>query len=334
MIESKKRVLLFCPNFFGYDKRLYQAIQEEGFEVDLYDERPSNSFFGKLFLRLNLGFYKTFVRKYLRGIIEENQGKKYDYIFMIKSEAAGEKEVAILREAYPEAKFILYFWDAVENIPDGEKKIGLYDRVLTFDRKDAEKYSLIFRPLFFGKDYEAKEASAKKDYAYEFAFIGTAHSDRPKIVKILGEKCTEKGLGYFSFLFLPHPMLFFYNKILNRDYRGIKMHDVTFQRIDSKKITDIYENSRCVLDVEHTKQNGLTMRTIELIGMKKKIITTNTGIREYDFFNPVNICVIDRKNPKIDDEFLSRPYEEIPSEIMNRYTLRSFIRDIFDLKEE
>jgi len=35
MEQKKKRVLMFCPSFFGYDKRLANAIRNEGYEVDL-----------------------------------------------------------------------------------------------------------------------------------------------------------------------------------------------------------------------------------------------------------------------------------------------------------
>ena len=75
------------------------------------------------------------------------------------------------------------------------------------------------------------------------------------------------------------------------------------------------------------------MRTIEMVGMGKKLITTNTGIQNYDFYHPNNICVIDRHDPQIPAEFWNSPYVPISRSILQRYSLRAFVEDIFDVKE-
>ena len=46
---------------------------------------------------------------------------------------------------------------------------------------------------------------------------------------------------------------------------------------------------RCVVDVENPGQHGLTMRSIEIIGLKRKFITTNPDIVNYDFYNSNNM---------------------------------------------
>ena len=85
--------------------------------------------------------------------------------------------------------------------------------------------------------------------------------------------------------------------------------------------------------MEHSAQRGLTMRTIEMIGVGKKLITTNKGIRDYDFYNADNIYVIDRENPVVSEEFWTSSYKEISTEILNRYSIESFVKDIFSVKE-
>ena len=330
--EFKKSALMFCPTFFGYEKHVAEAISAEGIDVDLYDERPGKSFIDKVSLRLNLKVYKPVVRKYIKKIIEKNSGKQYDYVFVVKSEAVGEKEVEMLRSAYPNAQFILYLWDSVENVPDGEKKLALYDRVLTFDPFDAETYGLKLRPLFFQKEYEA-EYEQKTDYRYEVAFIGTAHTARPRIMKQLEMQCKQRGKDSFSYLFLPHPMVYFYNKLINPDYKNITKKDIRFNSISPSQIKEIYTESLCILDVEHSAQRGLTMRTIEMIGLNKKLITTNQNIAKYDFYNKSNICIINKENPIVPEEFWNSPYIPIKNEVLQRYSLRSFVQEIFDIRE-
>ena len=78
------------------------------------------------------------LRKYIKMVIEQNKDKQYDYVLVVKSEAFGEKELELLRNAYKNAEFILYLWDSVVNVPDGEKKklslCGGTDTELLFKR--------------------------------------------------------------------------------------------------------------------------------------------------------------------------------------------------------
>ena len=150
MSQTRKKVLMFCPTFFGYENRIAEAFRDEGFDVALYNERPNNGFVCKTALRLNLKFYKRVVTNYIKKIIEGNDSKSFDFILVVKGEAISEKEITLLKKAYPNAKTVLYLWDSVANVPDGEKKLDLYDRLLTFDPVDAEKYNIKLRPLFFG----------------------------------------------------------------------------------------------------------------------------------------------------------------------------------------
>ena len=327
-----KNVLMFCAEFFGYREQMTQALRDLGCNVDLYDERPKNDVLTKTMVRYNIGLIRPSLRKYYRQIIAQNQGKRYDYVFVVKGEAINEEILSLLRCAYPEAKFILYLWDSVSNIPDCANRLRLYDRALTFDPVDAKQYAMVLRPLFFGKEYEAAQEPAGT-YTYDVAFIGTAHSDRPRIVKMLEAQCEARGGACFHYLFLPHKLVYLYNKVLNRNYRRVRKGDIHFTPISSQQIREVYQKSRCILDVEHKAQRGLTMRTIEMVGMGKKLITTNQSVRDYDFYDPRNICVIDRENPVVDEAFWRQAYAPLPPDILRRYSLQAFLEDIFDMNE-
>ena len=92
----------------------------------------------------------------------------------------------------------------------------------------------------------------------------------------------------------------------------------------------IYADSKCIVDVENPGQHGLTMRSIETLGLRRKFITTNADIINYDFYNPNNILVIDRKNPIVNMSFFDKAYEELPKEIYEKYSLRSWIINVLN----
>lgn len=328
-----KRILMFSNSFFNYNEMIVSQLKELGCIVDLYDERPNNHVLTKIMLRYNIKLIRPKVNSYYKRIIEENKTNQYDYIFVIKSESITPKIIRNLREAFPKAEVILYLWDAIANVPEGKKKLSFYDKVLTFDPIDAKNYGLKLRPLFYAKDFENLDKPSK-NYKYDMSFIGTAHSIRPKIVSILEEQCKKQNRKCYSFLFLPHKIVFLYNKLLNRDYSKVKLSDISFSPLSAKEINDIYSQTRCVLDVEHKNQKGLTMRTFELLGMQKKIITTNPQIENYDFYNQNNICIIDRNNPQVPESFWDSEFIPVPKEILENYSLKHFIFDIFIAKGE
>lgn len=323
-----KRILMFCPSFFGYDKKMAEALRSQGHQVDLYDERVSNNVFAKICIRYNMQFFHPVLDHYIARIITENANKQYDYIFIIKGEGLTRNGLSMLRSAYPKAKQILYLWDSLDNIADGVDKLSLYDKVLTFDPEDAKEYSLIFRPLFYHKGFSGK--AEPTEFNYDIAFIGTAHSSRPRIVKTLTAQCEAKGRKFYSYLFTPHYLVYLYNKLLNKEYRDVKWSDLQTQSLPAQTVREIYDISRCVLDVEHGRQRGLTMRTIEMLGMGKKVITTNALIAQYDFYNPKNFFILDRANPVLDVAFLDASYEPLSKELQEKYSLDSFLKEIFE----
>ena len=328
MAQKRKKILMFCPAFFGYENRMAEVFRDEGFDISLYDERPNKSFICKTALRLNLKFYKPVVKNYIKKIIEQNIDMQFEYVFVVKGEAIGEKEIQMLRKAYPNAKMILYFWDSVANVPDGEKKIALYDRVLTFDPNDAKKYGIPFLPIPYGKEYTKCEES--NDYEYDVSFIGTAHSVRPRVVKQIKKQCERMGRKCFTYFYSPHILVFLFNKLINKDYRYISLKEVNFCSLSTKEVCDIYNASRCVLDIEHPKQHGTTTRPVEMLPMKKKIITTNHYVKNFDFYNQNNFLIIDRDNPKIDESFFESEYIPVQQDILNNYSPKKFVETLLN----
>ena len=85
-----------------------------------------------------------------------------------------------------------------------------------------------------------------------------------------------------------------------------------------------------ILDVTAKDQSGLSMRTIESIGMMKKIATNNRYIREYDFFSSKNVFIYgEEDNFVIDKDWLDQKYE-LDSKIYNKYSIDSWVHTILE----
>ena len=112
-------------------------------------------------------------------------------------------------------------------------------------------------------------------------------------------------------------------KSRNLSSNCIHIYGLTLQEA-AKKMGE----SKIAVDVQFGSQAGLTMRTIESLATKTKLITTNHNVKEYDFYNPNNICIIDKENPVVLKEFFESEYVDIPKEILNKYTLSNWIKTL------
>ena len=77
----------------------------------------------------------------------------------------------------------------------------------------------------------------------------------------------------------------------------------TFKKIPIEITNQFYQRAKCIIDINHPNQTGLTMRTIETLGNGKRLITTNHHIKNESFYNEKMILVIDRTNIQIPVEF-------------------------------
>ena len=86
----------------------------------------------------------------------------------------------------------------------------------------------------------------------------------------------------------------------------------------------IIEESKCILDSPQEGQTGLTIRTIECLGAKRKLITSNPEIKQYDFYKEENIIVYP-DDIECNTAFFSCPYQDIDWNIYNKYSLKSWL---------
>ena len=332
-IAGKRILLIALP---GYPKGIIKQMQELGATVDYINDKPNDGFICKTLGRLQLGFYQKVIDKYYYKKIEELKNNQYDYILAIRGEYTTVGALIKLRETFPKAKMVLYMWDGMhkQNTRGIDNKWKYYDKVFTFDRIDYEAYKdqLNFLPLYYYGEYLPKDTKDPNttDFEYDVSFIGTGHADRVKVVKDVMRQCESNGKKVFQYVFMPHKLVFWLNKLRNPDFKGVKKSDICFKMLPFEKLYKTYANSQCVVDVENPGQHGLTMRSIEIIGLKRKFITTNADIVNYDFYNPNNILVIDRKNPVVDMEFFKKPYEYLPAELYEKYSLKNWILEVLN----
>ena len=319
-----KRILLLYAKFFNYDIIVKKKLEELGAEVDLFDARAELNVYEKALIKIYTGEFWHKLRKYHKGIQEKKKGVIYDIVFT--NSYLPIDTIQGYREAFPKAQIVLYLDDSVKNTKGVEKTFTYYDKVMTFDKKDSTQFGIGFRPLYFEDSYSTTDEGHK---TYDLCFIGTIHSDRLRVIESFEDYCSQNGLVFYSFGFLQSRFMYFFYWLTKSEFRKKKPSYFSYKALPSSEVADKLLNSRVVLDIQHPKQTGLTMRTIETLGARKKLITTNSDITNYDLYNPKNIAVIDRNNPQINESFFTTPFEPIGQDILEKYSLQGWIYTLF-----
>lgn len=324
------KLLLIMPKFFNYPELITEELKRMGYEVDFFDDRPSTNTWVKAAIRINKNLIQTYIKKYFDKVMKTVRSKKYDVVFLISGQSLSFSEdmIAQIRECQPQARFVLYQWDSQTNFPYIKKIQHFFDKCYSFDRRDIEKTpSLKFLPLFYSRIYEELGAKNNKEFKYDFCFVGTAHPKKYKFINMMSEQLRAVYPNQFIYYFFPSPIVYFYRKIMNKELRGAKYSEFHFKPLMGKEMHDVYEASRCVLDSAQSGQLGLTIRVLEALGSKKKLITTNEDIVRYDFYRPENIYVYKGKM-NLDDVFFKEEYQEVDEEVYEKYSLRSWLKEI------
>ena len=78
------------------------------------------------------------------------------------------------------------------------------------------------------------------------------------------------------------------------------------------------------MDSPQEGQTGLTIRVIEALGAKKKIITTNKDVKNYDFYSENNVYIYDGSFD-FSSPFFTEKYVPVKKNIYEKYNIDNWL---------
>ncbi|OCB77776.1 hypothetical protein B0A79_10655 [Flavobacterium piscis] len=312
------RITLISLDNWGFNNHIAISLKQKGHNVhhinfNKFEYNYPNPFYKiynfvlKSFFKQNLKT-KHFGKKIIENLKEI--GEFQDVIVVIKGDFIDPKSVLELKK-YGK-KTIAYFNDNTYRCPKIIRVIPNFHKVFSFEKEDCERYNLNFATNWI---YSAVPVVSGKPFEYQVFNIISKDKRLPILAKIAknlkGNNISHK--------------IFVYDRKFKRKTSTI---EYITNHIPLSEIKEYIDSSQVLLDVNRKGQNGLTFRVFESIGLQKKLITTNSDIANYDFYNPNNILIIDHKNPDIPVSFFEKEYEKIPDAIFNKYTLDGWIENV------
>jgi hypothetical protein len=329
-----KKILFFAPQAFDYELEIKKELEYRGAEVELYNERPSNLFLIKALIRTNKKLIRFYTNTYFYRIIKKYDFDIFDYIFVLRGEAFSPFILKEIKKRFSKAYLILYLWDSIKN--NNILDIApFFNRVFSFDSGDIEKYPVfIFRPLYYLSDYTYIANIHLQSFS-KALFVGTVHSNRYAFIKKIENYLKTFHVETDFYFYFPSKLLYFKKKFIDSSFRRASISEFYFKPLERNDLLTKIINCDVILDFQHPNQKGLTMRSIEALGAKKKLITFNKEIKKYNFYNKNNIFVIDDSNFSFDEnsselyDFIHSPFQEINQDIYYDYSISAWINYIF-----
>lgn len=171
------------------------------------------------------------------------------------------------------------------------------DFLWSFDPEDVKIYGLNYNSTFYTDQLQI----VKFDPLWDIVFIGRSKGRTSAIID-LTEKFENLGLA-----------------------TKINLVEREEEFIDYNDYIDLVAQSRAILDVTSSNQTGLTLRFMEALFLRKKLITNNFHVRNYNFYKKENIFILGQDDWGTLKQFLYSEYLEVDSSIVEFYDFSNWL---------
>lgn len=316
------KICVISFDFWNYDEHIVDELRRKGIEAHhinigaykhkSFQARVQNTF-SKIVLHRNI---KNERRQEM--IIEELSNLGYqDQILVINPELIARSFHEQIKKLT--SRYIAYLYDSLARCP-AEHLFDLFDQIFTFDQTDAANHHFRLISNYNYLHEEAYQPSTKFDLVYL-----ASYDKRTEILSRIISKLESLELTYQAKIVG--------KKTWKKTLVGALNSEISYSinRIKHWDIPLYYRNGKVILDLIRDNQTGLSFRFFEAMALKKKIVTNNKTVKDYDFYNPKNILVLNDDLSNFEKSFFETAYQELDPQIYRKYTIETWVDNVFNL---
>lgn len=259
----------------------------------------------------NLNIVNKIIRKFIIRFLP-----KYSYLYYSNDfkNAGVEDEIIIfdseltieaanyIKKKNPSLRLIYWFWNHIYD-PSIIEKLDPMIEKWSYDIEDCKKYGLNYNTQFYFKDL----INIEKHITPIYLFVGKEKGRMNLINKC---RCLlEKNNIAAEFIIIKDGV---------RNRKHLLPYKVISKRIAKNK---------GIIDILPKLQTGLSLRPLEALFNQKKLITNFKDIKNFDFYCPENIYIIENDNNSYNiKEFDKLPYNKSVNRFINKYDFDNWIK--------
>ena len=212
----------------------------------------------------------------------------------------------------PACRIIVWYWNPITEKKRIPFKYREFCEEWSFNPNDCIRYKLKYNTQFSFNTI-GKDCPEEKIYDLYFVGIDKGRGQYLEKLKNVFEKIGKKS-----------------KYVVVRDKKSQKNRNFEYSTpISYLENLENLKKSYCIAEIVQNGQEGLTVRCIEALFMKKKIITNNRAIVQYDFYNKNNILLLNMDQISIENikKFLSLQYVDIDYKITQKYEFTQWLKN-------
>lgn len=234
---------------------------------------------------------------------------KYD-VFILPSRRSAKYAVKYIRKK-TNKRVIVWYWNMVTNEEMQPQYCKKYNaEVWTFNQNDAEKYDMNYNDTYYFDTLVIEEKY--KESENDIFYIGVEKQGRTDIINRIKKQLIDKNIRFDIRI------------VKNPNYKGEKNNNYA-NEMKYEEVIEHIKKSKSILDINNKGQIGLTLRPLEALFFKKKLVTNNSNIINYKFYNKNNIFIIDKDDINEIDQFINSEYIEVPEEVIEPYRFKNWL---------
>ncbi|WP_419869671.1 glycosyltransferase family protein [Chryseobacterium sp. CT-SW4] len=323
------KICVISYDFWDYDKHIVEALCRKG--IDAHHIRISKISHSNFNERAVNALSKTFLKKNLK------KEKRQKYVLDSLKKLGPQDQILVLNpdtfdlstlnniKKYTD-RLITYLYDSLERVPV-EDKLHVFDKVFSFDKVDIEKHSFEKLTNYIYLPYTP---AALQKPEMDLFYITSYDNKRLSFIKLMVKKLMDLNLKFQIMVIgkktWKHKLKNVFINLPENLFLIFRM-----KKVSHEELPNYYKGSKALLDLMREGQYGLSFRVFEAMALEKKIVTDNESIKNYDFYNPKNIAVVNHTCSDLDQSFFETPYEKIPEEIYYKYTIENWVDKVFDI---
>lgn len=184
-----------------------------------------------------------------------------------------------IKKVNPDCKIYLFCWNKIDRYHNNNSKFTIKTNIYSTDKGDCEKYGLKYNHIFYPTQLHTGWNPETSEKIY---FIG---SDKGRGKTILALHNYFKKCGLESNIKLLSD-----NK--DRNYRALLSEILYDKPLNYDKYLEEMKQNGILLDINQKNQRAITMRVLESVVFSKKLITSNSNVKNFSFFKNGNILLI------------------------------------------
>ena len=314
------KVLIISSYIFGYLEHLKPALLKLDIEAEFlyHGKAPLNfeyknkihhitSFFKKA---IGLNTKMSFRHNAIRNFVKETT---YDQVLVIHPQYIPHKTHLFLKSHTK--RYITFLFDSMAKMPRQKPVLKHFDEVFSYEKTDCERYGFQFLTNFIPQsEYSRRSITTPK---LNFFNIST-YDERFETLESIALELTKHQLNYEFFVY-------------SRKNKISKTVEFITKKLDCDFVHKKILKANGLVDIQRVDQKGLSFRVFESLGFRKKLITTNADVANYDFYNPSNILIVNPYEIKLTEEFLKSSYQDISPNIPSQYKPENWLIKILNL---